>query len=97
MISGALALGITYIISGLIAIGMAIYFFFINSNGLKSILLNLFFAWSAHYLIIGLITLTSFLTGHEIIPLDALRLMASIFVLFQLLALCRLYFYISRK
>lgn len=97
LLNGAFMLGLVYITSGIIAIGMAIYFIELQGNGLKSILYHLFFSWAGHYLVIGGVTLASFLTGKELMPLNNLRLVAAFFVLLQFSALVRLCFYIIKK
>ncbi len=95
--NGALLLGLTYLFSGITAIFMAIYFLKINTNGLRSIIIHLFGAWSGHYIVVGAITLKSYLDKAEVLPLDTLRMVAAFFVLMQFIALCRLYFYIIKK
>lgn len=94
---GALLLGITYLVSGFITLGMFIYFLITKGNGLKSVLCHLFGSWCVHYLTIGSITFFSFLGSKEIVPLDTLRLMAAFFVAIQFTALLRLYAYIRKK
>jgi hypothetical protein len=79
---------------------MTIFLFRLNGGGqkaLKAILLHLFIAWALHYLVIGVLTLSAFLTGHEIVPLNTLRLFAACFVFVQLTALFRIYFYVRKK
>jgi hypothetical protein len=95
--NGALLLSVVYLISGLATVCMAIYFLRIHGNGLKSILYHLFFSWAGHYLIVGTITLLSFISKHEVIPLDNLRMIAAFFVLLQFTAFCRLCLYIIKK
>lgn len=94
---GSLLLGITYLVSGFITLGMFIYFLVTKGNGLKSILCHLFASWCVHYLIIGSITFFSYIAHQELVPLDTLRFMAAIFVAIQFIALLRLYAYIMKK
>ncbi|TXH07887.1 MAG: hypothetical protein E6R04_11970 [Spirochaetes bacterium] len=96
-LNGTFILGITYLIAGIAAISRVVSLWKLTGNGLKSILIHLFFAWSGHYITIGSLTFGSFILGHEILPLNTLRLIASLFVVIQFIALLRLYFYIVKK
>ena len=97
LLNGAFVLGVVYLGSGFITASMTLYFLFLSkANGLKSILVHLFGAWAAHYLIVGAVTFLSFVLRREILPLSTLRLLAAAFVTLQLVALFRLYFYIKK-
>ena len=95
--NGAFVLGLVYLISGIIAVIMSVYFLFINSNGLRSILCHLFFSWSGHYITVGTLTFAAYILGHEVVDLNTLRLIAAVFVVLQFTALIRLYKYIKKN
>jgi hypothetical protein len=95
--TGALALGITDTLAGILGLGMFIYFVSIEGNGLKSILCHLFGAWSLRYLILGMVSLGAFLGNKDIISENTLRFVTTFFVLLEFSALIRLYFYIQKK
>jgi len=98
LLNGAFMLGLMYSISALMALWMTYFLYKIpkDNKGLRAILLHLFIAWCLHYLIIGVLTLSAFFLKHEIVPLNTLRLFAATFVLLQLSALIRVFFYTKK-
>lgn len=89
--------GLTYVISGSLACFMFFHFLKFSGNGLKSILLHLFGAWTGKYLVIGILKILSFLLNQNILNNDILNILIILFTILKFSALIRLYFYIKKQ
>lgn len=63
-------------------------------NKLRNIMTHIFLAWGAHFAVVGLQMLFEVFFGHALLSLASMRLISSLLVLIEFIALLRLYVYI---
>jgi hypothetical protein len=89
--------GLINLVTALGGIVMTTYLLRINGNGLKSILVHLFGAWSLSHLIEAINSLYFFSYGDDVIPSNHFKFILSLIVMVKFFALIRLFDYITKK